>query len=92
MSKSKNNFFKAGMAIFEQGEPEATAAPAPAPAQETRLLTEIVTKIQAPKRGIASTYYIGKDTAQAVEREAKKRGVNKSKLVDEVLKRVFLEG
>ncbi|MCL2105456.1 MAG: hypothetical protein FWH26_00045 [Oscillospiraceae bacterium] len=89
---SKNNFFKAGMAIFEQGEPEAQAAAAPAPAQETRLLTDIVTKIPAKKRGVASTYYIDKTTAQAVEREAKRRGINKSKLVDEVLKRVFIDG
>ena len=87
----KTNYFKAGMAIFEQGEPKTTADITPAQAQETRLLTDIVTNIPAKKRGIASTYYIGKTTAQAVEREAKRRGVNKSKLVDEVLKRVFIE-
>ena len=91
MTKNKrDNPFKLGMAIFES-EPKSQTEAAPTPAQETRLLTDIVTKIPPQKRGIASTYYIGKTTAQAVAQEARRRGVNKSKLVDEVLKRVFLE-
>ena len=70
---------------------EAQAAAAPAPAQKTPLLSEIVTKMQTKDRGISTTLYLSKAVIQAVELEAKERKIKKSKLVDEVLKRVLLE-
>jgi len=85
----KNNVFMSGMAMFEKKPDEAPAQTAPA--QETRLLTDIVTKIPAKKRGIAEGYYLDKAVVQAVEREAKRRGLKKSQLANEVLKRVLLE-
>jgi hypothetical protein len=86
----KENRFIKSLEMLEQNSnrldtQQSTAVP------ETNFLAEIVTKIPTKSRGNAATYYLTKSVVQAVEREAKRRGVNKSKLVDEVLKRVFLE-
>jgi len=85
---SGNSFFSSLNAIKEN---EAQAAAVPESAQEAQLLADIVTKIPQKNRGISVTYYLSKATVQAVEREAKRRGVGRGKLVDEVLKRVLLE-
>ena len=71
---------------------EAQAAAAPTPAQETRLLSEVVAKIPPKKkRGVSGTFYLSKEVADALENESKRRKVIKSNIVDEALRRVLFE-
>ena len=83
------NKFAASLQALEQDEAHVATAPSPPPAEQARLLTEVVSKINPAKknRGIARNFYLSKDVAEAVERAAKKRGVIKSNLVDEVVTR-----
>ena len=86
---TENRFMKS-LGVLTSNEAQASAAPAPA--QETRLLSEVVAKI-APKksRGVARTFYLSKEVAEALELESKRRKVIRSNIVDEALKRVLLE-
>ena len=81
---------------FSQSLAALTTDESPAPVQPTipekQLLSGVIAKMPPKKsRGLARTYYLSKEVANAVEREAKRRGIIKSNLVDEILKRVLLE-
>ena len=85
-----SNRFAESLAALKSNEAQAAAAPTPA--QETRLLSEVVAKIPPKKkRSMAGTFYLSKEVVDALESESKRRKVIKSNIVDEALKRVLLE-
>ena len=92
MPDTKNRFSQS-LAVLEGNEVQAAASSPPTAtmASVAPLLSEIVTKIPPKNRGISTTLYLSRAVIQAVEQEAKLRKLGKSKLVDEVLKRVLLE-
>jgi len=93
MSNATPNRFMQSLAVLEDNEAQAAVAPLPTTATgpAVPLLAEIVTKMPPKKnRGVSQTFYVSKEVLQAMEREAKRRGMVKSNLVDEVLRRVLL--
>jgi hypothetical protein len=82
------NRFLESLEKLAQNEAAVSAPPAPA---ETRLLQDIAAKMPPKNRGSAAGFYLEKQVVQGIDREAKRRGITKSKLVNEILKRVLFE-
>ena len=83
-----SNRFSESLAALESNSIPAPAQPS---TPEKQLLSGVIAKMPPKKsRGLSRTYYLSKEVANAVEREAKRMGIIKSNLVDEVLKQVLL--
>jgi len=88
---SDNSFFGSLNAIKKNEAQQAAASPPPtnATGASVPLLSEIVTKMPRKSRGEAKNIYFSKPVLQVLEREAKRRDIKISTLVNEILKRVF---
>jgi len=85
------NRFEESLAALKNNEAQAAASVTPisVTGSNVPLLSEIVTKMPRKSRGVAYNIYLSKAVAEALKLETKKRGIAKSKLIDEVLKRVL---
>jgi len=88
---SDNSFFGSLNVIKKNEAQQAAASPPPTSATGTSvpLLSEIVKKMPRKSRGVAHNIYLSSAVTETLKAETKKRGMAKSKLIDEVLKRVL---
>jgi len=86
-----SNRFEASLAALENNQAQAAASPPPTSTAGATvpLLSEIVTKMPRRSRGVAHNIYLSRAVTEALKLETKKRGMAKSKLIDEILKRVL---
>jgi len=85
------NRFMQSLAVLEENEAQAAVSPPPVStaASTVPLIADIVTKMPRKKRGDARNIYFSNPVLQILEREAKRRDIKVSTLVNEILKRVF---
>jgi len=83
-----SNRFSDSLKALENNTLSASVQPA---APDKQLLSGVIAKIPPKKiRGVSQTFYLSKEVTEAVKFEAKRKGIAKSNLVDEVLKQVLL--